>query len=90
MAPSFISLSAALPPGPRERPGVTSALSHLPLVEAAIDQSVTELVETLPEAPPSEGYAVWRVAFDDGEAGVFTVPLGQRLELTEQSMSTSA
>jgi len=75
---------------PQAPEGHIRDLSHLPFAEDAIDQSVTELVETLQEPPVGDGYGVWREAFDKGEAGVFTVPLGQLVALTEQSMSKSA
>lgn len=77
-------LSIRAPQAPN---GYIREMGHLPFVEDAIDQSVTELVDTLPEPPAGDGYAVWREAFDKGEAGVFTVPLGKLLALTEQSVS---
>ena len=72
---------------PQAPEGYIRAMSHLPFAEDAIDQSVTELVETLPEPPATEGYAVWREAFEKGEAGVFTAPLGQLVASLEQSMN---
>ncbi|MFO0812452.1 MAG: hypothetical protein U0796_04505 [Gemmatales bacterium] len=85
-----IAVSGLAIRAPHAPNGHIREMSHLPFAEDAIDKSVTELVETLPEPPLSGGYAVWREAFDKGEAGVFTVPLGQLVALTEQSISQSA
>jgi hypothetical protein len=72
---------------PQAPDGHIREMSHLPFAEDAVDQSVTDLVETLLKPPSSDGYSVWQEAFDKGEAGVFTVPLGHLVTLTEQSMS---
>ena len=85
VAVSGLSLQAPRAPG-----GRIWELSHLPFTEEAIDQSVTELVETLPETPISGEYTVWREMFAKGEAGVFAVPLGELIALTEESISQSA
>lgn len=76
-------LSIRAPQAPH---GHINEMGHLPLTQHAIDQSVTELVKTLPEPPASDGYLVWREAFDKGEAGVFTVPLVRLVALTEQAL----
>lgn len=73
---------------PRMPDGLIKTLGHLPISEQAMDWSVAELVETLPEPPDcSDGYTTWREAFDLGQAGVFTVPLGQLVGHLEESMN---
>jgi len=67
-------------------PGHIHEMSHLPFTQDAIDQSVTDLVKTLPNPPAKDGYLVWREAFDKGEAGVFSLPLIRLITITEQSL----
>ncbi|MBX7106656.1 MAG: hypothetical protein K1X57_21455 [Gemmataceae bacterium] len=85
-----IAVSGLFIQAPQAPSGHIREMSHLPFSTDAIDQSVTELIETLAEPPASDGYAVWREAFDKGEAGVFTVSLGKLLAITEQSINQQA
>ena len=56
-------------------------ISHLPFAESAIDQSVTTLErESGPVPDFSEGYRLWREAFDSGKGGVFTITVAEAFE----------
>lgn len=59
-------------------------VGHMPFTEAAIDQSVLELVRTDAVRPDSlEGYDVWRKAFDTEGAGVFSVTVPEALKVVQ-------
>jgi hypothetical protein len=61
---------------------VPVTVGHMPFTEAAIDQSVIELVGTDPVRPESlEGYDDWRKAFDNEGAGVFSVTVAEALQI---------
>jgi len=63
---------------------VQTALPHVPVSAATLDQSVVRL-QGLTDNPPdiSEGYAVWREAYDAGEGGIFTIPVAEIVEYIE-------
>jgi hypothetical protein len=57
-------------------------VGHMPFAEAAIDQSVLQLVGTDAVPPESlEGYHEWRNAFDKEGAGWFTIPVPEALKI---------
>lgn len=61
---------------------VPVTVGHMPFTEAAIDQSVIDLVGTDPVRPESlEGYDDWRKAFDNEGAGVFSVTVADALKV---------
>lgn len=56
-------------------------ISHLPFAESAVDQSVTTLErESGPVPNFSEGYRLWREAFDAGKGGVFTITVAETFD----------
>jgi hypothetical protein len=64
--------------------GISDRIAHMPFSEAAIDKSVTAIVgeaESLPEF--EEGYREWRTGFDQGKAGVFTIPVAEAVGYIE-------
>jgi hypothetical protein len=65
--------------------GIQDALPHAPVSAEALDTSVTMLVETRQSNLPdiSEGYKTWRDAFDQGKAGVFTIPVDKIIQYIE-------
>ena len=67
-------LSLKLPKG-----GVQNVFPHAPVSDKTLDASVIELVETRQTNLPdiSEGYQIWREAFDSGGARVFTIPVSE-------------
>lgn len=61
--------------------GAFTVVSHLPFDAHSLSECLVALVEERDELPDfEEGYALWREAFDAGEAGVFTVPLADALD----------
>ncbi len=67
-----------------------STASHLPFSEEAIETSVTDLLaakQLLPE-DYKEGYEMWREAFLNGKAGVFTAPVARVVNMIEETTSS--
>jgi hypothetical protein len=66
---------------------LSGKIGHLPVSGETLDASVTRLSESKAEFPdPSEGIAQWRSA----NGGVFTIPLGQIIDVVEQSFGSNA
>ena len=66
--------------------GYQTALRHSPVDKSTLDSSVTELIlidaeKDVPDV--SEGYKVWKEAFDSGRAGVFNIPVARIIESIE-------
>ncbi len=73
---------------PNVKGGLSDKIPHLPFSKAAIDKSVTKLIRTSKELPDyQEGYDVWRKAFDNEEAGIFTISVKESVDLTEQTIN---
>ncbi|HEY9536912.1 MAG TPA: hypothetical protein VIS03_04905 [Kiloniellaceae bacterium] len=68
--------------------GVQDHLPHAPVTRQALEASVTELLQEDAAMPDiSEGYAAWLLAFEKGQAGVFTQPVNQIVQLIENAFS---
>lgn len=72
--------------------GVQSQLPHAPVTAEVLRAAVTELVES--DGPTSEtpgfteAYQQWREPYETGEAGVFTIPVTNILDLIEQAAAS--
>jgi hypothetical protein len=74
---------------PSASSGIAEEVAHLPFSEAAIDGSVTGLLEENPILPDFlEGYMQWRDAFDRGKAGVFQISVAEAIDRLENSLNT--
>jgi hypothetical protein len=68
-----------------------SVVSHLPVSEAKVSASVTELTKEVGDLEGfSDGYAQWAAAFHDGRAGVYTLTLSEIVELTQKMINGEA
>ena len=66
-------------------PGTTA--SHLPFSEEALDASVTDMVDHVVVLPDfEEGYMMWREAFLEGNAGIFSVTVAEVMDFMESTM----
>jgi hypothetical protein len=68
--------------------GVQDHLPHAPVTRQSLEASVTELLEenaTMPDI--AEGYAAWLLAFEKGQAGVFTLPVNQIVQHIEDAFA---
>ena len=73
---------------PKMEGGMQDHLVHLPIVREALEASVTELLQSDAEMPDiSEGYALWLLSFEKGQAGVFTIPVDQAIQYVEKAFT---
>jgi len=74
---------------PHAPDGVSSVIHHMPFDAEAIRKSVIELVDSGAPVPDSfeEGYAIWKEAFDKGEAGVFTITVAESIAFCEEALN---
>lgn len=83
-----ISVSGVTIRDPKAPTGATSELPHLPVSKATLDASVTKLLSTAhANTAYLDGYNIWRPAFDQGQAGVFTIPVREVVNVVEQTIS---
>ena len=76
---------------PKTDSGLQDILPHAPVDRNTLDNSVTNLVEITSKLPDiSEGYQIWKQAFDSGEGGVFNTPVQQIIEYIEDVIEKSA
>ncbi|MFD2721127.1 hypothetical protein ACFST9_20600 [Hymenobacter monticola] len=74
------------PADPGGIPGTTA--SHLPFSEEALDASVTNMVDHVVVLPDfEEGYMMWREAFLEGKAGIFSLTVAEVMDFIESTMS---
>ena len=85
-----ISLSGLKHKNPHHPGGLSETVAHLPFSEAALAQSVTDLVEANAPLPEFvDGYNQWRNAFDAGRAGVFSISVAEAVSGMEAAMGSS-
>jgi hypothetical protein len=66
---------------------VCENLSHVPVGPETLRRSLLQLVRGNEELPDiSEGYAIWREAFDNGKAGVYSISIAEILDIVEDTM----
>lgn len=66
--------------------GFVAYISHLPLTEEALLNSITQLKNDRCEMPDYEiGYVRWKTAYDENKAGVFSIPLKEILQYLEKA-----
>jgi hypothetical protein len=83
-----ISVRAVKVKNKRVPSGFTTELPHFPVSTKTLQSSVTRQLRMEPPNPEyKEGYATWRQAFDQGKAGIFTIPVAEIVEAVEQSIN---
>lgn len=71
--------------------GIQDVLPHAPVDEKTLELSLTKKVGMTKQLPDiSEGYSVWKEAFDSGEGGVFNISVSQIIECIEQVVGQNA
>lgn len=64
--------------------GLQTELVHVPLTESALRESLSDRLETGVTLPDDGGaYASWRASFERGEAGCFSEPVAQVVQIIE-------
>lgn len=67
---------------------VSTELPHFPVSRTTLESSVTTLLGHAPANPEYlEGYTTWRAAFEDGDAGVFTLPVREIVDVIETTIN---
>ncbi|WP_193370384.1 hypothetical protein [Pelagibius marinus] len=70
---------------------VQDHLVHVPISREALEASVISLIQKDVTPPDiSEGYIIWREAFLEGRAGVFTISLQQVVQYIEDQFAKQA
>ncbi|HEU4669189.1 MAG TPA: hypothetical protein VFR91_00655 [Dyella sp.] len=68
--------------------GVTHELPHLPVSKQTLEVSCIKLLgQSKPNPGYLEGYAEWKRAFDQGHAGVFTIPVSEIVGIVESTIN---
>jgi len=63
-------------------------IGHLPIAAYILESSVTTLAEkSIPLPDFEEGYRIWRKDFDKGQAGYFTAPVSECVEVIEKGLN---
>lgn len=77
---------------PYQKSKIQNNLSHAPVSEKTLDDSVIKIVTAKYEnnIDISDGYVAWKEAFDDGKAGVFTIPVNEIIQCIEDVANMEA
>ncbi len=72
----------------RHPSGVTTELPHLPVSEETLKKSLVKLVgKQTPNPNYIEGYTTWKLAFDAGDAGIFTISVSELVGFIEETIN---
>ena len=83
-----ISVSDVKVKNPRIAGGVSTDLPHFPVSQETLQKSLTRLRgKSTPHPDYREGYQTWKSAFDQGEAGIFTIGVAEIVDVVEQSIN---
>ncbi len=81
---AHISVSDVVIPSP-DSDTPRDSIGHMPIDAGILESSVTELVhQSVPLPDFTEGYEIWREAFDQGQAGVFDLPVSECVGFMEE------
>lgn len=84
-----ISVSRLKMKDPANPEGFAHTLSHIPISEEALNKSVIKLqneTHKMPDSTEMDGYSYWKKEFDNGKAGIFTIPVSEIVGLMEESI----
>lgn len=83
-----VSVSGVSVRNSRAPGGVTSELPHFPVSKQTLEKSCVKLVGKSPSSEDYlEGYAEWKSAFDQGNAGVFSISIAEIIDGIEAAIS---
>lgn len=83
-----ISVDGLRVKNPHIEDGFSTKMPHFPVSEKTLKASLTQCLATKPiNADYAEGYQVWKSAFDDGQAGVFTISVAEIVNFVEDSIN---
>lgn len=82
-----ISIDRLKMKNPNSKEGVAEQLSHIPISEKALNESVTTLKsEEAISADFNDGYNYWKKEFDSGNAGVFSITVSEIVSEMEKAL----
>ncbi len=89
LGPIFhISIAGVKVKNPRSPSGFATELPHSPVSKKTLDESVIKLVsKSKPNSQYLEGYKEWKSAFDNGGAGIFTIPVQEIVGVIEKAIN---
>ena len=65
----------------------STVITHMPFSETALDASGLKKIGEVEKIPDyQEGYNEWRTSFDQGKAGIFTIPVGKAIDYMQETM----
>ncbi|ACL04442.1 conserved hypothetical protein [Desulfatibacillum aliphaticivorans] len=68
--------------------GFVTEITHSPVSEETLKKSLTKVVgKGAANSECIEGYYTWKEAFDNGEAGIFTVSVSEIVDLMEKTVN---
>jgi hypothetical protein len=83
-----IAVDEAKIKNPTSEGGISKRVGHLPLNRQALEKSGLKIKKEQGEIPSfTQGYQQWRQAFDQGKAGVFSIPVSEAVNYIEQAMN---
>ena len=83
-----ISINEIKLKNPHIEGGISTELPHSPVSEKTLKISVLKLIGSSPPNPNhQEGYNTWKAAFDEGDAGIFTISVSELVEYIEQAIN---
>lgn len=62
-------------------------ISHMPFNKEALVKSVISFDKMVKVPDFSEGYEIWKEAFDKGKAGVFSISVSESVDFMEQTIN---
>ncbi len=84
-----ISVSGLNFKNPNKENGKSEEIGHLPFSKEALSKSVTKLVGKNKKLPQfEEGYKIWKEAYDNGNAGIFSVSVSEAVDFVEETLSS--
>lgn len=70
---------------------IVDSVGHLPIEAGFFKESLKELVgQSVPDDQFAAGYEYWRAAYDEGNAGYYTLPLRECVETIEAALNGTA
>lgn len=85
-----ISIRGLKMKNPSSPTGLAEYISHLPISEEALNKSVTNHLKNetgkRPDSIEMDGYSYWKKEFDNGNAGIFTIPVSEIVSTMEKSI----
>ena len=72
---------------PQAPNGFSERIGHMPFAEEAIDNSILDMSEENPLPDSQEGYEEWRTAFENDNAGIFSITVAEAIDVMEKALN---